>query len=791
MTATQLTKSPTEADLEAEIHAVIRKAFPWLPADAIRHQTKFSFTFGHATIEVDGVRDLQAEGRTDILVRWNETPIAVLELKRKGLALTAADVEQGLSYASVIRPRFPLVIVSNGDETRILESYSGNPWQPTTRSEAEFQKLVSATAAAATGDVKNAVSTLMGSQPTVWVQAIRSASDASMEELSGRWDEPLQPFVRGFLFPRKASALVEMAISRGKRFLLIEGAPLVGKSSLIREMVRRTADSAEMVVLFVAADEGTGILQAIADILSTSLAWPVSADEARSWLARLSRGNGPALVLAVDGIGPEHDRLRRELEDLSSASFGPQLRLLVTVDDAVTKKLTEHSRGRQASPIGRRIDARIELDVLDDDEFDLAVGALWDHRMAVMHGGRSSSELRVPWILRALGGRYAPEPGEQPNRAAVLPAQLSLGLIAHARERFTDDELRRQFREIAKGVLQDAEDKDRPIALMLESMATFVVRRQTLLQFLAHGEIESLLTRGYLKPSLHASGEAVLFVRLPELLASEASIVLASGLIERGRADAAETARSMASVTSRLPLGDIIAAHSFADAMRGSAGVPLDVVSELVRMPPERTPITPGMKAAMHVPGIGMMEMTFQADGSFVGEFEGKRRTFASDPSEGAGEMIGHSHAWLILSHLCGQRIGIVRGSDMERIDLALLSEVGGCPHTLRRPDVGFEARGIFTHQIAGYGEVVCHRAGIVEPITFSLFRRVSEEGPELEEWIRTAVEGGSLALLARLDIALRETAKLADDVRRPWAERVLSELVAPALNDALQCAAE
>ncbi|MGY3585698.1 hypothetical protein ACVIGB_005247 [Bradyrhizobium sp. USDA 4341] len=145
--------------------------------------------------------------------------------------------------------------------------------------------------------------------------------------------------------------------------------------------------------------------------------------------------------------------------------------------------------------------------------------------------------------------------------------------------------------------------------------------------------------------------------------------------------------------------------------------------------------------------------------------------------------MIGHSHAWLILSHLCGQRIGIVRGSDMERIDLALLSEVGGCPHALRRPDVGFEARGIFTHQIAGYGEVVCNRAGIVEPITFSLFRRVSEEGPELEGWIRTAVEGAFLALLARLDIALRETAKLVDDVRRPWAERVLSQLVSTGIE--------
>jgi hypothetical protein len=32
MATTTLTKGPTEADLEAEIHAALRKAFPWLPA---------------------------------------------------------------------------------------------------------------------------------------------------------------------------------------------------------------------------------------------------------------------------------------------------------------------------------------------------------------------------------------------------------------------------------------------------------------------------------------------------------------------------------------------------------------------------------------------------------------------------------------------------------------------------------------------------------------------------------------------------------------------------------------
>jgi hypothetical protein len=334
--------------------------------------------------------------------------------------------------------------------------------------------------------------------------------------------------------------------------------------------------------------------------------------------------------------------------------------------------------------------------------------------------------------------------------------------------------------------LRDAEDVKRPIALMLEAMATFVIRRQTLRQFLELSEIESLITRGFLKPVLHASGEAVLFVRLPELLASEASIVLASDLVERARKDAAEAAKWLVTLTSRLPLGDIIAAFSFADAVRGNVGVPLNVVSELVAMPPKQTPITPGMKAAIHIPGVGMMEMTFQADGSFVGELEGRQRTFPADPDEGTGQLMGNYHPWLILSHLAGQRMVIDRAGEAIRIDLPLLAKVGACPHVLRRPDTVLEVRGVPTHRVAGYGEVVCHAAGIVEPITFSLFKMLSTEGPEQETWIQEALDEGSLALLTRVDIALRETAKLADDVLRPWAERVRTERIAPALQGAL-----
>jgi hypothetical protein len=51
----------------------------------------------------------------------------------------------------------------------------------------------------------------------------------------------------------------------------------------------------------------------------------------------------------------------------------------------------------------------------------------------------------------------------------MLPALLSLEMIGHARERFMYAELRRQFRELARGVLDDAEDERLPLQLKLEA----------------------------------------------------------------------------------------------------------------------------------------------------------------------------------------------------------------------------------------------------------------------------------------------------------------------------------
>lgn len=781
MPAEILTKDTTEAELEAKIRAALCKALPWVPESALTHQIRFSFAIGRARIEIDGAE--KAEGRIDVLVQLRGKPLAVFELKRQGSELTADDEAQGLSYAKVMDPPYPLVVITNGDETRILASHTGQPWTAETGTEQDFEKLVRSAGLVATAAIKEAVSTLMGASPAVWMQAVRTASEERIREMTGDWCESLRPFVKDFLFPRRATLAIVHLLSEGHRFFLFYGAPLVGKSSVLRELCIRTRDLATMAVLFVEADEGRGILQMVADLLSAALAWPVSVDEARNWMAKLSHAEGPALVLAVDGLGPSHGAARRELEDLSSSTFGPQLRIIATADDGAVERLKTHPNGRQDSAIARRFGVELGIGLLDDSEFEMAAKTLWAKRMGFQHGAASAAELRVPWVLRALGAQFVPGSGDPPDRAALLPAQLSLGIISHARERFTDPELSRRFLGLARGVLDDVQQPGMPIALKLEGMSTFVVRRKTLDRHLERRDIDELMAHGYVRPAIHDAAGPVLYVRVPELLASEASRVLAEELIERSIEDAAEAARWLSATTSYLAFGDIVAAHAFADATTVGGRVPAEVVCELAKMAPTPAPIRPGMRGAMLIGGR-MAEVTFGEDGSIDIELDGETHTISVDADD-AGALVGDHQPWMILSHLAGHILG---GDD--RLDLRLLVLVGSCPHVLRRPDDLSTERGAWTHDIPGYGEVLCHRSGIIEPITFSLFKMLHREGPAQNEWIEIAVNSGSLGLLARIDVALRAIEELIDPVAK-WAKTLRENRIAPALQETITCAAE
>lgn len=781
----QVTKGSTEADLEARIDGAIRIAFPCLPHTAIRHQTTFSFQFGGKKITVDGKDKTHAQARSDVILYFKEKPLAVLELKKSGSVLSEEDSQQGLSYARVLNPSPPLVVVSNGQDVRFIETYTGQDWNPIEHSEQILQGLFQSVAKVAAGDLKLAVSTLMATNPEVWIQAVRKTTDANIDELSGDWSDRLLPFVRGFVIPRKATQAVIKFLRCGSKLVIVEGAPLSGKSNVLRELAQCLKTDSALVVLFIESDGAATVLQQLADTLTQQLDWPVSKDDARTWLKNLSHSDGPHLVVAIDGIGLDIDKSRDEIVDLISPIFGTRLSIVVELDDACAEAVVLNSTGRKASAIGRRAD-RVQVDPLDDAEFSNACDMLWSQRLAMSNGSQSSPELHLPWVLRAIGSRLmAKSKHGDPNLAVFIPPLLSLDLIYLTRNKF-EDGIRISFRAIAKAALEDAEDRKRPISLILESMCAYVVRRKSLKKHLEYSELQHLQEQGYLKLILHESGEDVFVVRVPELVASEAAWVVADRIVDRKFQSSEIVAKWLTEVAANLPFGDIIVAQAIVDAAIQGHSIPFKLIDSLLKCPPRKEILKEGDLFAMHMPGTGTVRMRLRSDGLSVETTPGIKQIIRVDPKEIPNIIYVDVHGWLILSHLAGVPCVFDKeGSNIghERVDPFILLEIGTCPMILRRPMLDQDIGDVITHEIDGHGSMACHKSGIVESVTLSIFTFLCSEGRASAEWIQTALAKGSFPMLMRLEIALREISNLEDAELSAFAQEVLTRWVQPAFS--------
>lgn len=784
MPANKLTKKKTESDLEAAIRGTVMRVFPWLAPADVKHQTKFSFTFGRARIDVDNTDSYDKQARSDIILEKDGAPLAVLELKREGNALSAEDDAQGLSYARVLHPMAPVVIVTNGEDTRIFDSYTGKILGTDTLVEAQFVATVDAAARVAAGNLKRAIQTLMGNEPSIWRQALEQLSDATIEDLTATSESPGLPFVKDFLIEREATGEAMDLLGEGKRLILIEGPPLIGKSNILRDLAGRTRKADRFATLLIEVGR-SGIVQAVADSLANRLDWPVTKEEARAWLMQLSRGDQDLhLVLALDGIDPRDKVAIAEIEDLSSGRFGDGLRLVVAFDDSAVHRILESKGGRDQSQIGRRA-ARIAVDRLSDVEFRAAVNMMSDMRIWLMRGAQSARELRFPWALRmrAWSVMQNAKFGD-PNWGVTLAPLMGLEMITHAREAFPGQELRHQFHEIARAVLDDARSRKRPIALVLQSMGVFMVRKKKLAKRLSDACIKNLVKDGYLKPAMQPSGEPVLIVRFPELVASELAAVIAHELTQSELSDAVETAGWLAGASSNLPLGDVLTAQAILDAATNGFGLSLDLIFALAEIRPTLQTVQPGTRFATYQPGIGLVDFTVTEGGSLLVEANGRHGRIELDPGETPGEMYHDFHSWMILSHLAMvPSVSRIDGID-ERIDTAILLEVASAPVVLRSVGPELEFNAVRVHDVQGAGSIVCHLEGIVEPITFALFAFFYREFRVAADWIDEACRRNSLPLMARVQIALQYLADIEDGDRSDFAREMLDGPVKAAFKD-------
>ena len=772
MKITKATKTETEADLEARARVALLRAFPWLKDRQIEQQITFTLRFGHAVITVKGREKEWLTGRVDMVVRVDGDPLLVLELKRKGLGVTQEDVEQGLSYARVMHPRPPLVLATDGNKKRIVETHTGADWTPTDRDGKAVKALLDNVAMVAADDMKRAVSRLLSDDPALWARAADAVTGRFIEERTGGWADQDLPFVKGFLFPREAVKDALEALAEGSRLILLEGEALGGKSSALRELADRLAHDENFVVMVLDADSGIDLFAALADIWSAHFAWPLTRHEARHWTQQLSQTNGPRLVLAIDDFDGDRGGFRRDLEALTSDLFGERIRIVLAVEPHAAQNLMSASNGRTPSTLRRRAAKRFTVGKLSDIEFGHATALLRDRGVFILKGGQHTPELRLPWVLRAMAAGPLSRT-RAPNSVAVLGSVPSLDLLGFSRRAGHGAAVgARRYREIAEAVYADALSDNRSPELRLDALERYLIRRETLRSHLHGDEIVELSRTGLLRESRSMGGEAVFSVQHPILLADQLTKV--TGVEIRRSEDSKALAADLLQLAGSVPLGPIVVAAAIADEGLRANLLDYDLLRRLLEAVPRRETLPDGAVFAFRLPDGQHLDLKVVGDRIEV-ELDGKTQLIEPG-EEGLGSTVSGVEAWNILPHLATRRMAAdaADGSTTARYDIHLMLTIGSYPGLLLEVGGRDELLGLPMHDLPGGGEVLCVSAGVIEPITFAMYLLFARERELADRFVAAALEQSSAALMMRIAAAMQIFLEDDDELRALYEAAVL-----------------
>jgi hypothetical protein len=757
--------STTEADLEARISATLRRVFP--DYVDLSHQRRFRVRVGHREFDVGGRG--YVDGRADILVHDHDIAIAVLELKKEGLALTADDEAQGWSYAALARA--PLVVVTNGADTRILLTQDCSLLEETSLNAAELARRLRTAAELAQVEVNGAIDRLLGTD--LAAEAIDKLNAFELGDKTGGWGG-LGCFVEGFLVTRSATnQVLGLLHEPSPRAIVVSGAPLSGKSSVLRELVQMPRTDGGHSLYIDGSECSEGLFRRIANVLASLFSWAASPDDARRWLSCLASDPTRPLFLCVDS--PEGTRtVHAELDEILTGSLGG-LRLVLALDEAEIDSWIFKPNRRERTRLGRHSNV-VTVDLYSNSEFDSARRALAELGGGFVHGAAFAPELRAPWVLRAAA---APRMEHLPaGKTVVLPPTLGLEALEIADEHFAClGELRDFLERVAHLYLEQAEAEKRE-ELKLAGLYDYCISRDWLKSRMESSEIFALARAGLLHARKDAHAGTLYYVRVPilfaKLLASRLHM-LVSRMVDRGKS-ADECATWLVARCSTLPLGDLIGAEvvrQFALNVGDSFGICL--INGLLGLPPVKQTLSAGSRWVTVLPEVGVLDLELDDKRNLIVQPRHGRRPALRVPV-GAEELIAIANLdpWLMLSQTGLFELAFTDG-DGELMNVAgwLLMQLGTCPVVLRRPSKHLE--GYHVHEI-GDSEIPCFGMGIVEPVTWEIVELLSNNvtGIDRDGWVQEAVHSGSLPLLGRVTNALRHLKQV--EGLSAWADRLLDD---------------
>lgn len=771
----------TEAQLEAHVLTLAREQFAHMDPGCFQLERNLKFKVGRSNFMIDGAAAWSTEGRADLLLFYGEKPLAVIELKREDKPLTLEDLKQGQSYAGILVPHPPLVIVSNGQETWVRQAADGNPLPADLEGGSMIEKIFENVGKLAAADNGWAIEVLMGPEASVWVEAVRQRTDELIERMTGAPDDSRKPFGRGLLFHRRATAEILGRFEAGTQAILVEGAPLAGKSSVLRDLALATRASPDWAVFMVnGTTGGVGLFQRLANVLGEALEWKLNADDVRVWLRRMSRSpRRPALVLAVDGLKPGSP-VAQDLEELAETGFGRGLRLIGCTEraDDILLDATRRSETALAS-----VTEVVPVAGLDDKEFDALRHQLADQRIFFYPGAELADEYRTAWLLRSVLSKGAAP--EDKDVGAFIPATMGIRLVRSARERFGAlYTVLRDHRLLARDALADEETPDPEVSLA--SANAFVMRRDALSPA-GEAAAVALEAEGWVRFYRHSTGEDLVGFQVPEVFMSELALELADLLDNTLNADPDDAWAMLVCQAQRFFLGDVVGAHAIFDLGKKRGGVPGRLTEPLMNDRPEVESIA-GKTIGLELREGEITNFHFNDAGEIaqLDALDEPILPYASVASGDEGQMYGNMTAWMMLSQLAFIRTAIGKNIE-DRFDIDIMLWVGQAGMPLMRGSGTFaKLKAQSVQELGQAGSVLSPEHALAEPLTSAMHKLFYEEWRDLDSFFDRLVAVNSLPLTVRVHHALGMFQGSTKPGLQAWAKDKIVAIVHPLLRTQL-----
>lgn len=774
-----------EAALESLIAQVLRTIFPTYKEVKVEHQKSFSIKFGHHMVSVDLKDPKKYPSRAifDVLLTIGGKPMILLELKREGLELTDDDINQGLSYALLIDPMPPLTIISNGDKNLIYITYNREKISEDIIDLELLQDKIDNSFKIAMNEFKDAVQTLLNKDYSFFSSVINSSSKEKFDLKTGTIDQFDKVICENLLIRREIIADIEQVFSTENRHVGIVGPAFSGKTNLLYQIFKTIDTSKDFAFYIDCNDFNVSILQDLATDMSNSSKIYLNKENIREFFTN-SLGHEVNFYLLIDNFNSYvPSGVMQEILELMQMFQSANHKVVFTVDEFNLEKLVSVKNRNYKTSIGE-MSKILSLRDLELSEYKQATDLMLDnYRVFIAHGGQMASEYRQPRILRHLASCFKHDLQiEGAQSIPAVPNQEVLNFIctnpAYPRE------LYEFYKKISTCFSKEYYLRKKNAELSTIAFLSGAVTTKTY-EELFKKDLKKLLRSGFVVTRYLSNGTAVIYPKIPELVAFYAVDTILPKLLgakKKGKS-IKEIVAKFVDLIAPLPCLDIIGANILEQFIQiGETDLFLGIVEELLSMAPKKEAIEGEMSALAYFEDVGHVKINMVPDLPEITDPNIKSTEVVLSGDSDLGSFISNYLPYPILSQLAS-RIFILGDGQINETTLHshrfLLGKVASHPDFILRSD-GKSIRGITNISLHDFdsGEVVCHREGIVEAIVQSIQQCYLSQPQYIDRLFRDALKNNYSFLLWRIFLALSPLANSVNTEIREGAMLIISDLL-------------